>query len=215
MHTHMLLHRINIKQWFVSAHTQTYTLRTWGSVPVTKCGMSSEPYPSSLRPLTTPISCMYVLKMSLKITPASSFLPLLMSAPIIRTKYWKWSMHACYISVPSMPAASRCLSGHMLAVKVNTAGALITTDKPWGCEQVKGLKSQTTITGSPPHNQWFLWIVISVRERAHIGGYGIGETMTKATKEQSSRDHYYDANFTINEHQRFQIPLQHRCWLGA
>jgi len=39
----------------------------------------------------------------------------------------------CY-TVPSISAAWRCLSGQSGAVNSNTAGAVTTTDRPWGCE---------------------------------------------------------------------------------
>lgn len=86
---------------------------TCGSVPLTKLGISSFLKPNSVKPFSIFITCMYSFTTSDNILPASLFL-------------------ARLISAPSNSAASKCLSAHPLPVKENTAGAVITTERPCG-----------------------------------------------------------------------------------
>lgn len=86
---------------------------TWGNVPWTRVGMSSFLKPSSVKPFSIFIMRIYSFTVSARIFPASVRLAFLTFAP-------------------SNSAASRCLSGHAFPVKEKTAGAEITTDRPWG-----------------------------------------------------------------------------------
>ena len=74
------LHHALYKIW-THTHNVVHTTHTCGRVPSTSCGMSSLEYPIPLSPLTTPISCMYCLMVSARISPASSSLARLVSAP--------------------------------------------------------------------------------------------------------------------------------------
>lgn len=65
----------------------------------------------------------------------------LLYAVHIQTMYhdvplWRNSLTiVAMVTVPSSSAASKWRSGHAVCVKLNTAGAVMTTDNPWGCLQ--------------------------------------------------------------------------------
>ena len=115
----------------------------------TRDGISSLSYPNALIPLWMPSVCMYSLSTSDKIRPASSFLAFVMSAPKYSIK-GKVCVCVCvcvcacvracvcvrvcvcftHEPLPKTSAANRCLSGLAGAVNLNTAGAVITTERP-------------------------------------------------------------------------------------
>lgn len=54
---------------------------------------------------------------------------------ITAMKSWYKLLSLDICNAPRSWAASRCRSGHMMYVKLNTAGAVSTTDRPCGCAQ--------------------------------------------------------------------------------